>query len=644
MRGEPVPPLEPHVVSPGPSTLARLQTHVKPAVDQHLSDEQGATIHALATATTHTAAFKHPLILNALTSPWDGMLTLEQHASGMTTLASNRATDLSMMLDNIEIHAGSSSEIDIPMSTDPGEHITYIISLLDRASQLRERALANLTDDDRAFLFVHARYLTDNFSPQIGEWSDRPLKQARDGFRFTRLVAEEIDFAHLINAAEVLTQLSNPQWLSKLETAFDSHVETSHLHPAMTGEIKSLRKTPFGLLVIGGTGQNTYELNADIAVVVDLGGNDIYRGTIASASDVNQSNRVVIDLSGNDQYHSTVLGLATGRLGVGFLFDRSGNDEYRLAPGSGGAGFAGVGLLLDSAGNDHYWGSKLTQGAAVGGAGVLIDEAGDDTFTSFGYSIGFGGPLGTGTVIDGSGNDRYQCGDIYSSGYNATDAPESRPGDPLFQYTGFCLGVGSGIRMRSKNPEQQGYSLAGGMGLLLDLTGNDQYQSANFSQGLGYFYGAGTKLDLAGNDIHNAARYGHGASAHYGVGLFIDSEGDDHYGSTGPGYNGATAWDRSVAFSVDAGGGNDVYDLSRSTGLGRADHNSFSLFIDEGGNDQYQVPDGLGVTTDNSISGFFDLGGCDDYVARSTEDERRQRNGGTVVRPKGGLFIDRAGC
>jgi hypothetical protein len=412
----------------------------------------------------------------------------------------------------------------------------------------------------------------------------------------------------------------------------------------MTGEIKSIRQTPFGLVVIAGTGQNTYELNADIAVVVDLGGDDIYRGAIAAPSSVEHGNRVVIDLSGNDQYHSAVLGLATGRLAVGLLFDGGGDDEYRLAPGSGGTGFAGVGLLFDSAGNDQYWGSKLTQGAAVGGVGILIDQAGDDTFTSFGYAIGFGGPSGVGAVINGAGSDEYQCGDIYSSGYNATDAPESRPGDPLFQYTGFCLGVGSGIRIRSKNREEHGYSLAGGMGLLLDLTGNDHYQSANFSQGLGYFYGAGTKIDLGGDDIHNAARYGHGAAAHYGVGLFIDSEGNDHYGSTGPHYNGATAWDRSVAFSVDAGRGNDVYDFSRSTGLGRADHHSFSLFIDEDGEDEYQVPHGLGVTTDNSTSGFFDLGGCDNYVSRSPDDAGRQKDGEIVIKSKGGLFVDRTGC
>jgi len=80
---------------------------------------------------------------------------------------------------------------------------------------------------------------------------------------------------------------------------------------------------------------------------------------------------------------------------------------------------------------------------------------------------------------------------------------------------------------------------------------------------------------------------------------------------------------------------------NQSTGLWREDHKSFSLFIDEDGGDEYQVPHGLAFTTDNSITGFFDLGGCDAYVVRSAEKEG---DGNTIVRSKGGLFIDQTGC
>ena len=150
-------------------------------------------------------------------------------------------------------------------------------------------------------------------------------------------------------------------------------------------------------------------------------------------------------------------------------------------------------------------------------------------------------------------------------------------------------------------------------------------------------------LDLAGNDVHAGARYGHGASAHHGVGLFIDARGHDHYLSSGPFYNGGTAWDLSVSLCIDADVGDDVYDLSRSDGLGRADHRSWSLFIDEGGRDRYAVPRGLGAATDRSVSGFLDLAGDDEYLAPPTSRLAPRGNGREWSDDNGSVFIDRKG-
>ena len=82
--------------------------------------------------------------------------------------------------------------------------------------------------------------------------------------------------------------------------------------------------------------------------------------------------------------------------------------------------------------------------------------------------------------------------------------------------------------------------------------------------------------------------------------------------------DGATAWDRSVAFSIDAGRGNDVYALSRSTRLERANHNLFTFFADEESNDQHQVLDGFVATDDNSTSAFFNL---EDTMIMSLDQE-----------------------
>ena len=290
-----------------------------------------------------------------------------------------------------------------------------------------------------------------------------------------------------------------------------------------------------------------------------------------------------------------------------------------------------------------YLGNRLTQGAAIGGLGLLLDGAGNDRYTSHGFALGFGGPLGVGAIIDIAGNDHYQCGATYPSAYNAQDAPTGKPGDPLYQYDCFGLGAGSGQRILTKNAEWQAYSLAGGWGILLDIEGRDHYDSANFSQGQGYFFGAGMKLDFDGDDEHQAARYGHGASAHFGVGLFIDYHGQDLYGSSGPFYNGGVAWDNSVSLMIDAGKGRDTFAFERTTGLGRADYAGWGLFIDEGGEDQYRVKSGFGDSSEKSVAGFFDLDGNDTYTRQpdsSIPEDTRPSNKKQFSYPYGGVFAD----
>ena len=397
------------------------------------------------------------------------------------------------------------------------------------------------------------------------------------------------------------------------------------------------------MIVIGGPGPNTYELDHRFALIVDLGGDDLYRGLIAASADIEHGNAVIIDMSGNDTYDSAALGLATGRLGVGLLIDQAGDDVYQLEIGSGGAGFGGLGILFDAKGNDLYMGTRLTQGAAIGGLGLLFDAAGNDRYASHGFALGFGGPQGVGAAIDLQGDDEYQCGNKYPSAYNEEDAPNGKPGDPMFQYDCFGLGTGAGRRLLTKRQEWQAYDLAGGWGLLLDVEGNDRYRSANFSQGHGYFFGVGAFLDLSGNDEYVAARYGHGSSARYGVGFFTDRQGADHYASTGPFYNGGVAWDHGMSVMIDAGIESDRYGFQSSNGLGKADYSGWGLFIDEGGNDSYQTKDGYGLSSQRGIGGFFDLKGTDTYqLAPSTADgDLRPTDGKVLLYPSGGLFVDR---
>ena len=631
--------------APFPETAERLRGEIQSELETYLSAQDSATRRALADGVDVPAAFKHGAVLDALNDPWHGLTRLERHAAAVGQIMMRTPHDLAALIQAVgggrQGPARESVLIAQPLASDPAAHLAYMIEVLESAERLRAEAIDDLDQAERRFLFDRAQVIARGFLPQVSEFGGDAKVEAEEDLRFAHLVGKRLDMAALVDSAKRLAGLSDPRWLSKMHDVFERHSELTLELEWATGTILLRHEGPSGLIIIGGAGPNRYQMDGRVALLIDLGGDDVYVGTIGAASSEEDGNRVVIDLGGNDRYHAGPLGLATGRLAVGMVVDREGDDEYLLEHGSGGTGFAGVGILVDLSGNDRYRGTKLTQGAGVGGIGLLVDGGGDDVFTSSGYAIGFAGPLAEGVLVDASGNDRYECGAVFPSNYNAIEAPDSKPGDPDFQYDGFCLGVAAGKRILTRDPQWLRYGLAGGRGILLDLAGNDWYASDTFSQGAGYFFGVGVKVDLDGDDDHRAARYGHGAGAHYAVGLFIDAQGHDRYGSTGPVYNGGTGWDRSVTLAIDAGDGDDVYDLSRSDGLGQADHGSWSLFIEEAGQDRYRVPSGMGKARENSLGGFFDLAGEDHYESVSTRDPGDRGNGRTFVDGSGGLFVDR---
>ncbi len=620
------------------SAVPRVRAAVQEDLARHVAAEETAVREALAGTAAVAAWAKRPVVVETLGDPWIGLGRLEEHGRWLAVSVQDGSPDLSRVIGLLALvtghPAGAAMPVPMPPERTSAVQVGYLVTLLEQATGLRERALRRLSVPERRFLYRQAGSLVETFSAQVSQPSKAALAQAQADARFMEL-AERLDVGALVAAAQVLSSLADPAVLKSLEYSFGSLPAPVRPPLGVSGEVRLVRETALGLIVIGGAGPNVYQLDHRFALVLDLGGDDQYLGEIAAPGDPERGVSVVIDLAGDDRYHPTTLGLATGRLGLGLLVDRAGHDTYELADGAGGTGFAGIGVLYDMAGDDRYHGSRLTQGAAFAGLGLLLDASGHDAHTSFGYAIGFGGPLGTGAVIDVAGNDRYQCGGKYPSHYNADDAPGAQPGDPQFQYDAFGIGAGAGKRLYLPDAQPRSYALAGGVGVVLDLSGHDTYQSSNFSQGVGYFFGAGMKLDLDGHDEHQAARYGHGAAAHGGVGLHVDYRGDDRYGSSGPFYNGGVAWEASVALAVDAGQGNDIYDLRRSDGLGRADHRGWSLFADDGGRDRYLVGVGLGRVTNGGMSGFFDLAGEDEYAMAG------RGNGQVVPDGAGGLFVDR---
>lgn len=626
--------------------MTRLKALVEPDLQDNLNTALPAVRKSLADQTNKIAKFKRNLVLRTLADPWDGLAAAEQAGLLAATAAESGVEGLPAVIDILEggmDRTGASfAPLTFPVTLATEDLLTFLTDVLEQAYQDREHALRHLSPQDRDFLFTQARPLVEHFIPQVAPPAQ--LSEAEAAARYATLLMQQVDYASLISAAQRLARLGNRKFLQQLDIALHNRKPIGQTVPGITGDLLLAQQTSYGLVVVGGHGPNTYDLEKGAALIIDLGGNDTYRGTIGASPNSDLGNSVVIDLSGNDTYQPAPLGLAAGRAGIGIVIDHSGDDTYRLAPGSGGVGLAGLGILYDGEGQDIYEGNRFTQGAAFGGFGLLVDRAGDDRYSSFGYALGFGAPLGVGALIDVSGNDFYECGGRYPSAYNETDAPNAHPQDPVFQYDCFGLGTGSGLRVFSKQPAHRALSLAGGWGLFIDLDGRDRYRSANFSQGHGYFFGLGVKLDLNGDDEHQAARYGHGTAAHFGVGLNIDYQGKDRYGSKGPFYNGGAAWDGSVALAVDGGPDSDFYDLPASTGLGMGDLGGWGLFIEEGGADQYAVSRGLGQGAEHSLGAFFDLEGRDDYssVSPPAKGARPERlNGKTFIENPGSLFIDR---
>ena len=620
--------------------VAAVRDLVQPLIDEHLPAQNAEALKGVASAVGYPASFRIPLRDLSIADPWAGMIALEEHGLAVLEAAGRRAPippALDAMSAAIGKPPGAPDAVDLRLRMWD-DCLEYIRTILQAAAQLREDALGDLSPEERRFMFDRAPSLVATYGPQ-SPCNETTYDRLREDLRFFTLVHERVDWARLVGAAQTLTALSEASFTRRLARLAQRRRPQLVDREGITGEVLWLEETPQGLLIIGGFGPNTYRLDEPVAALLELGGDDIHEGLIA-ANSLEGGVSIVVDLAGDDTYRGADLGLATGRLGVGILADLAGDDTYEAGDGAGGTAFAGVGVLHDAGGTNTYAGTRWSLGAAMGGLGLVLGGKGADRYAADIYSLGIAGPLAVGALVDPGGDDAYRCGFRYGSGYNAHDAPNAQPGDPSYQYEGWGMGMGLGRRIYPWLTEEQAEfrltQLAGGVGMLLDVAGDDLYESSNFSVGCGYYFGAGLKLDLAGNDTYRTARYANGSGAHQAMGLAVDYAGADLYTSTGPTYHGGCSWDRSAFMCIDAGDGDDRYELQRSPGLGIADHGSWGIFADLGGNDTYAPRGGMGRASGGSLAVFYDHAGEDDYAATQGKD-----NGMVIPAEAGGLFVDR---
>jgi len=221
-------------------------------------------------------------------------------------------------------------------------------------------------------------------------------------------------------------------------------------------------------------------------------------------------------------------------------------------------------LIIDSGGDDLY----------INNAGAPVYEIHKRAVSGIRYP--------TAVVIDFEGNDRY-----ISSGFSAVAA-------------GF-FGLGLILDMAGDDVYAGGRLSLGasffGMGCLMDMAGNDTYVCSEGGQGCAFF-GAACLFDGKGDDLYQGAKFVQGFGGPMGLGQLYDLKGNDHY---------RAGWKHGSSY-----GTKDIYQaFSQGVGWGfrKRAAGGIGILHDSGGDDTYEAGNfsqgtgyflGLGVLRDNS--------------------------------------------
>ncbi len=566
------------------------------------------------------------LMRNPLAAPAEAERFTRQLHAGLATDAEGLAQAIRLARQVMDAPASEPRKLVPPES--PEAALSAVGQALQAAQAGYAKALAPLT---RAELGELVRLLYPVLTGNARQ--GHTLDDRGTGRRLCDLL-EKMDRDGLFAAAEALVPLADPALLKQLAALPD---EGQVQVEGVSGPVVRQVITPAGAIVVGGKGRNVYELDrmTGVGAVIDLGGDDEYReGAVSFQRPV----LVTIDLGGDDRYEATRPGVQGGAvLGIGMAVDLAGNDVYRARDVAQGSALGGVGMLIDFAGDDQYLAIRRAQGSALGGLGVLVDRQGRDRYHAAMWAQGYGGPLGFAVLEDTAGDDQYYAGGLFPDSY-----PET-PG-----YEGWSQGVGSGLRQVA----------SGGIGVILDGGGDDQYEFDYMAQGGGYWCGLGFARDFGGNDRRLGAtrvaynggprgeavfqRFSNGFGCHYALGFLFDDFGDDTYNGTimGVGF----AWDLSAAFLCDFAG-NDRYEAAGGGTQGNGAQAGLGVIFDYTGDDTY-VGQGQGYANPGityhplpqcggNFSFVIDYGGKDTYGCGAQNNTYNTRGS------EGGFLIDR---
>lgn len=377
-------------------------------------------------------------------------------------------------------------------------------------------------------------------------------------------------------------------------------------------------RDPVGLVVLGSSGNDVHTRGVtvkDPVLSVDPLGDDTYQNGAGAACPDPLS-----------------LAHACNLLALALALDLAGNDLYTytgepsVVQGAGSIG--GVGILIDAAGSDTYFGEMVRttknpvfsyvdggmQGFGQAGVGLLLDASGDDKYTAnvrstAGRSIwlfgqGYGGVGGTGLIADALGNDGYYANGLSSTMSGGNFQGVYTNGASIYAGVGISsdTGLGNDVYHAWDNATRtdyyaQGFGAFGGLGILFEDGGNDDYIAVEISTGsnpidpllncafgAGSLGGVGIMIELGGDDRYFGdsvtPRTGYTMNEGFGgpgpaYGLFVDVTGDDGHFMQANGQEGSYTFGRGVLI-VNLG-----HALLGSGG------NMGGTYLDAGGLDQY---------------------------------------------------------
>ncbi len=425
---------------------------------------------------------------------------------------------------------------------DVSRHMGEVLTAVADAALLMQEALVSLTQEEIAFLLSQPEAY---FFPRDKQFNflTAPTHVQTQIFDLTR----RIDFVSLFSAARIVSYAVD-HFYTQIQGLFDSTDPGIYFKDGKKREgIVVQFKTPIGDIVILGSGDNTYSKAS--ALLIDLGGNDHYKGPIGVGHLVPGRISLAVDIDGDDTYNhqKDQFSQGLGVLSVGMLVDLSGDDVYISGDMSQGTGMYGIGILADYEGNDRYRMGLMGQGFGLFGIGLLFDINGIDEYLAGGMGQGAGSTMGFGGLVDVRGDDKYISDRKQTHGLLKPDK--------------WSHVQGAGLSVRSPDWTKF-FSYYGGIGFLSEGNGNDIYFASDGNcMGASYFMSIGALVDHNGNDRYAPRnKNGLGWAVHLSNGILIDRRGNDYYAGTDVGGVGS---DRSIGFLADYAG-DDIYGPSEA--------------------------------------------------------------------------------